>query len=80
MVGCLGGGDMTVVGSEDTFVGLIFVVPESSTGRFTLSTKDSEKQEIRVVSQFKAPDSSRIASLGLKEVDQPAKGDHWRAR
>jgi hypothetical protein len=77
MIGQLVTGDMKITGPQKTFVGIIFVVPDSATA---LSAKGQkfETLALQIRANYSVPVSSRVENLlGRGRVEQQVEGDHW---
>lgn len=72
MIGRLASGDMKITGSQKTFVGAVFVVPESST---SLSFRSVA---LKLLPKYEPEGSSAIDNLLSRgRVEQDVEGDHW---
>jgi len=80
MIGRLTSGDMKIVGTQKTFVGVIFVVPAAS-AKFRLKSKDGGEYSLALTAKYAAREEMRIADLLCSgRIDQDVKGDGWSVK
>lgn len=72
MIGRLASGDMKITGSEKTFVGLVYVVPE------TLTAFSFRGSPLKTTPKYEPDRSSAIDNLLSRgRVEQDVEGEHW---